>query len=128
MERFFSGKHLNKRCPQSCVVENIGSKIKESSSKEQVHDIQLGGRGVKEKDIFWVKVYLTKTGEETRSLTQEQLESSYVEPTSVGEQEISKRGNLGKKDLAPMQTVITSRVSASPSDSITETNIVQKTP
>ena len=39
--------------------------------------------------------YLTKTGEETGSLAQQQLQGRGVEPTSVGEQEISKGCNLG---------------------------------
>ena len=46
--------------------------------------------------------YLTKTGKETRSLTQEQLQGSRVEPTLVGDQEISKARHLGKKHLAPL--------------------------
>ena len=47
------------------------------------------GVTIEDKDRFLENIYLTKTGEETRSLTQEQLQGSGVEPTSVGQQEIS---------------------------------------
>ena len=50
---------------------------------------------IEEKDRRGVTIYLTKTGKETGSLTQEQLEGSRVEPTLVSDQEISKACNLG---------------------------------
>ena len=54
-----------------------------------------GGEVKRRKTRLGVDSYLTKTGEETGSLAQEQLQGSGVEPTSVGEQEISKGCNLG---------------------------------
>ena len=49
--------------------------------------------------------YLPKTGQETGSLAQEQLQGSCVEPTLVSDQEISKACNLVKKHLAAEETV-----------------------
>ena len=54
---------------------------------------------IEEKDRRGVTIYLTKTGKETGSLTQEQLEGSRVEPTLVSDQEISKACNLGENIL-----------------------------